>query len=135
MVKDNGAAVLEKKGAEKAEPVTLEVLLTVEPTKVELLQELAAGNVTAEVALEYLARLDAKGNKGATMKVSEKGCITFRGIPGISVKYGMSPRVETLEWLYAHEKEVRAFVSENRALIEKRSAASKAKKEAAKAAE
>jgi len=77
MSEKNGGAAVAKK---KPEPVTLDVLLTVEPTKLELLQELAAGNVTAVVAMQYLAKLEVKSYGKLSCKVSRKGAISVYGL-------------------------------------------------------
>jgi hypothetical protein len=61
-----------------------------------------------------LDQVEPKSNgRHVTMKVSEKGAITFRQVPGTSAKFGMTLYVETVEWLYANVKTVTQFIKDN----------------------
>jgi len=96
-------------------------------TKTEILEALKAGKLSVEDAA---ALLPATVTGKVTMKVSEKGCVTFRGVPGANVQYGLSLRKETIAWLYASKKEVEEFVRKNAAELEKRSEESRKAKAA-----
>lgn len=95
----------------------------------QILAQVAGGTVKPEEAGKLLNALRPEAK--TSMKVSEKGCVTFRGIPGANIRYGFSPRRETLEYLFAHEQQITEFIKKNRVEIDKRSAASRAAKEAA----
>lgn len=73
-----------------------------------------AGKIDDAEYKEVLAKLFGNGNgREVTMKVSEKGACTFRGVPGTSGKFGMTLYPETLEWLYANQKRVEQFIKDN----------------------
>ena len=101
----------------------------------DVLGLLAAGEVEVDAVARYLALLESKNgqNGGAVrMKVSDKGCVTFRGLKGTNAQFGLHLRVETLDWLYANAEKVKAFIEEHASVIAARSAASKAKSKAEK---
>ena len=100
-------------------------------SKTEIMAKLTAGEIDVQEAATLLAGQMVASGANVTMKVSEKGCITFRGLPGANVRYGFSPRKETLEWLYANREKVEAFLEKNKAEIAERSAASRAARKAA----
>ena len=98
----------------------------------EILAKLKDQKISVEEAALLLAKQMAPTvQANVTMKVSEKGCVTFRGIPGGNVRYGFSPRRETLEWLYANQEKVEAFLKGNEQEITTRSEASRLARKAA----
>jgi hypothetical protein len=96
----------------------------------DVLGLLAAGEVEVDAVSRYLLLLESKNGNGAgvRMKVSEKGCVTFRGLKGTNAQFGLHLRVETLDWLFANTGKVKEFIKEHANVIAARSAASKAKK-------
>ena len=114
-----------------ATKLTYEDLVEGGVSRHDVLGLLAAGEVEVEAVARYLSLLDSGSGQnggGARMKVSEKGCITFRGVKGTNSQFGLHLRVETLDWLYANAEKVKAFIQEHAGVIAARSAASKAKK-------
>lgn len=113
-----------------ATKLTYEDLVEGEVSRHDVLGLLAAGEVEVDAVARYLSLLESKNgqNGGARMKVSDKGCITFRGVKGTNAKFGLHLRVETLDWLYANAEKVKAFIQEHASVIAARSAASRAKK-------
>jgi hypothetical protein len=114
-----------------ATKLTYEDLVEGEVSRHDVLGLLAAGEVEVDAVARYLSLLESKNGQnggGVRMKVSEKGCITFRGVKGTNGKFGLHLRVETLDWLYANAEKVKAFIQEHASVIAARSAASKAKK-------
>ena len=99
-------------------------------SNLEILKRVVSGELTTEEADKLLSAAATSG-ANVTMKVSEKGCVTFRGLPGANVRYGFSPRRETLEWLYANKAKVEAFLKQNSKEITKRSDASREARKAA----
>jgi len=95
-------------------------------SNLEILAMVQSGKLSVEEAVKLMAT-----SGDVTMKVSEKGCVTFRGMPGANVRYGFSPRRETLEWLYANRDKVEAFLKQNEKEIRKRSDASREARKAA----
>jgi hypothetical protein len=115
-----------------ATKLTYEDLVEGDVSRHDLLGMIARRDVEVEAASRYLTLLESKNGKngknggGVRMKVSEKGCITFRGLKGTNAQFGLHLRVETLDWLYANAEKVKAFVDEHASVIAARSAASKA---------
>lgn len=114
-----------------ATKLTYEDLVEGDVSRHDVLGLLAGGDVDVDDVARYLSLLDSKNGQsggGVRMKVSEKGCVTFRGLKGTNAQFGLHLRVETLDWLYANAQKVKAFIQEHSAVIAARSAASKAKK-------
>ncbi|MFH1922711.1 MAG: hypothetical protein ABIP48_22840 [Planctomycetota bacterium] len=72
-------------GAAVAEKLSFETLTEVGVNKTTLLQELAAGNDTADVALRYLSSLDSKSVGALKCKVSRKGAVSVYGLQQMPV--------------------------------------------------
>ena len=114
-----------------ATKLTYEDLVDGGVSRDDVLGLIASGDVEVDAASRYLSLLESKNGQsggGVRMKVSEKGCVTFRGLKGTNAKFGLHLRVETLDWLSANAEKVKAFIQEHSAVIAARSAASKAKK-------
>lgn len=66
---------------------------------------------------EAVAMLDAAkatgGGQAASLKVSEKGCVQFRGVPGISIRFGLSLYPKTIEWILDNADALREFIKNN----------------------
>ena len=102
-------------------------------TQEKILAALAAKEITTEEASDCLDAI-TKPAAAFSMKVSEKGCVTFRGVPGANVQYGLSLRKESLKHLFTNRVKIEQFVKDNEKEIDKRSAESRAAAKAAKAA-
>ncbi len=81
--------------------------------KEHVLKALAAGELGVQEAMALLAKFE-RASGGGTLKVSQKGAIQFRGVPGISVKFGLTLYGKTLEWLYANRETVERFIADHR---------------------
>lgn len=93
--------------------------------------EFGAGNIPFDLVAECLdeytrintlrirAEEQAKAKAGAggafTIKVSEKGCVQMRGVPGTNVKFGFTLYATTIQWLYKPEnaEKILKFVADN----------------------
>jgi len=84
MANGNGAAVLDAP-KKAAEPVTLDTLKELAPTQRDVLKEVAAGNVTAEVAFAYFAWKDAESKGKLYCKVARKGGLSVYGLQQMPV--------------------------------------------------
>ena len=83
-------------------------------TKMEVLEQLKSGKIKIEEANALLNSMEQRSAGPFTMKVSEKGAITFRGVPGASVKFGMTLYAKGVQFILDHEKEIRAFIEKNK---------------------
>jgi len=69
-------------------------------------------DMTAEELRDLREALGVAGGR-PSLKVSEKGAVSFRQIPGASVRFGLTLYAETILWLYENQDAVRGFVREN----------------------
>ena len=77
-----------------------------------------ASNLLDEISLARVTALTAGTFK---MKVTEKGCLQFRGVPGVNVKFGLSLYVEAVEFLLDHQAEIKRYIgAQNGKLSRKR---------------
>jgi len=81
-----------------------------------ILDAVKAGLVDVAIAGDAIADMQ-KTTGPFSMKVSEKGCVTFRGLKGVSVKFGLSLYPATLQALYAKKDEIEKFMESNRAAL------------------
>jgi hypothetical protein len=88
-------------------------------TREEILSALVSGKITniAEAAALLESLTPSRAVNGFSMKVSEKGAIAFRGIPGSHHVFGTTLYAKGVLCLLEHEKEIRAFVESNRARL------------------
>ena len=87
-------------------------------TQNEILLLLAAGKLTPAEAGELLTKVNGPAVSSAPrMKVTEKGCVQFRGVPGVSVKFGATHYVSFVEWVLDHAQLVRDFIKDNDAKL------------------
>ena len=109
-------------------------------TKEQILAAVAKGPDEGGIsAAEAIGLLDALGGGGNgqvfSMKVTEKGCVGMRGLPGCNVRFGLALRVETLlAILDKHPDKIRAFIKDNAKELERLSAVSRAAAKREKAA-
>jgi hypothetical protein len=83
-------------------------------TQNEILLQLAAGKITPVEAGELLAKVNGPTvSSTPRMKVTEKGCVQFRGVPGVSVKFGATHYVSFVEWVLDHAQVVKDFIKAN----------------------
>lgn len=54
------------------------------------------------------------------LKVSEKGCLQMRGVPGAPVAFGITLYVEAVEFILDHADAIRAFVKANNAKLSRK---------------
>jgi hypothetical protein len=75
----------------------------------------ALASMTPEERARVLAEAGIRtGGLGhPSLKVSEKGGIQFRSVPGASIKFGLTLFAETVVWLYDNREEVEAFMRKN----------------------
>ncbi len=86
--------------------------------KNEILLQLAAGKITPAEAGELLTKVNGPTvSNTPRMKVTEKGCVQFRGVPGVSVKFGATHYVSFVEWVLDHAQLVRDFIKDNDAKL------------------
>jgi hypothetical protein len=114
-----------------ATKLTYEGLVEGGVSRDDVLGLIASGDVEVEAASRYLSLLESKNGQsggGARMKVSDKGCVTFRGVKGTNAQFGLHLRVKTLDWLFANAEKLKAFIREHAGVIATRSAASRASK-------
>ena len=78
-----------------------------------ILSDLSNKVISQEQASIELSAIAPARESRVTMKVSEKGCVTFRNMPGASVKFGLSLYPETLKTLFAQREAIEAFIVEN----------------------
>lgn len=82
---------------------------------------LSSGEITMEAYQEWDAqRIRSAQQKPAqsfSMKVSEKGCISIRGLRGANVKFGFTAYVSTIEDLFASREKIEAFIKQNNHLL------------------
>ena len=88
-------------------------------TREDILNQLMAGTVKIEEASKLLASIEVKNGNGApfTMKVSEKGAVSFRGVPGTHHMFGLTMYAKGVQFLIAHQKEIEAFIEKNKAVL------------------
>lgn len=93
-------------------------------TREDILKQLKSGKVTIEEAVALLATTDAPATP-FSMKVSEKGCVSFRGVPGTNGKFGLTLYAKSVQFLFSHQKDIEAFIAKNKAALswEKKAAA------------
>ena len=82
-----------------------------------ILDAVKAGLVDVNVAGQAIGEMQKSGGGQFSMKVSEKGCVSFRGMKGISVKFGLSLYPATLQALFARKEEIEKFMEANRASL------------------
>ena len=83
-------------------------------TKEQVLAALAGGQCTVDAASAWLAAHSSNGHgNGISLKVSEKGAVSIRGIKGISVKFGLTLYAVALEDLFANKDKIEAFIKAN----------------------
>ncbi len=112
--------------------MTYEQLVQAKASQHEVLAALKAGTVELEDVSRYLATLSGGTNgNGVRMKVSDKGCVHFRGLKGTNVRFGLALRVEALDWLFSHREKIERFIKDNQAEINRRSEESRAERSAA----
>jgi hypothetical protein len=72
-------------------------------------------SISAMTPDEQKALREALGVSGGkpSLKVSEKGAVSFRQIPGSSVRFGLTLYAETLLWLFENQDAVKTFVREH----------------------
>lgn len=84
-------------------------------SQAEILSMVKKGTITIEEADKLLDKAKAKGNgQSYTVKVSEKGCVQLRGVPGASIRFGLSLYPKTIQWLYEHKEELEKFIETNK---------------------
>jgi hypothetical protein len=92
----------------------------------EILAQLKSGKIKVEEAAMLLAEQMVPASSVAfTMKVSEKGCISFRGVPGTNGKFGLTLYAKSVQFLFAKRNEIEAWVKAHNAQLswEKKAAA------------
>lgn len=83
-------------------------------SKEQVLSALAGGQCTVDAASAWLAAHTSNGHSnGMSLKVSEKGAISVRGIKGISVKFGLTLYAVAFEELFANKDKIEAFIKAN----------------------
>ena len=101
-------------------------------TTEDILKGLASKTITVDQAMAMIAALETSP---IGMKMSEKGCVTFTGLPGTHFKFGLSMYPKTVEALFANKDAIEGFLKDNAVELSKRGEASKAASQAVKAAE
>lgn len=48
-----------------------------------------------------------------SMKVSEKGAVSLRGVPGCNIRFGLTLYAEALEFLFSHREQIERFIADN----------------------
>jgi hypothetical protein len=90
-------------------------------TRDEVLVALKAGKLSVEDAGKALTALEPVVARAPfVMKVSEKGCITFRGVPGTHHSFGLSLYAEGVEYLLAKATEIKAFIAKNNGALSRK---------------
>lgn len=81
----------------------------------DVLNKLANNEITAEQAGELLkAAMPAERGKATPrLKITEKGCLGMRGVPGTNVKFGLSLYATTVEWILDNADTLKQFISDN----------------------
>jgi hypothetical protein len=83
-------------------------------TKEQVLAALASGQMTVDAASAWLSAHSGNGHSnGISLKVSEKGAVSIRGIKGVSVKFGLTLYAAALEDLFANKDKIEAFIKAN----------------------
>lgn len=77
----------------------------------EILFLVKSGKLSVEDASRQLESLAPSAP--FSMKVSEKGAITFRGVPGSHHLFGLSIYAKGVEFLLAHKAEIEGFIKAN----------------------
>jgi hypothetical protein len=86
-----------------------------------LLSQVAAGTLSVSDAAKLMPPAQCSGaGANVKLKVSEKGCITFRNAPGVSVKFGATHYVSFVEWILDNQETVRKFIADNAKLLARR---------------
>lgn len=69
--------------------------------------------IEARITAQIKAAMPKQSGQSFSMKVSEKGGISIRGIRGISVKFGLTLYVAAYEDLFSRQDEIKAFIAAN----------------------
>lgn len=94
--------------------ITEKTTLTVE----EICTLLAQQKITPIEAAQMISAVQSAGNgKTYDVGVSEKGCVSFKRVPGTNGKFGLSMYPVTLQWLFAHREEIEKFMEDNKAKL------------------
>lgn len=78
-----------------------------------VLDGVSKGTLTLDAA-RVLLEPAPRGRVQFSMKVSEKGAITFRGVPGTHHSFGLTLYGKTIEFLFSHKEEIEQFIAANR---------------------
>ncbi len=86
-------------------------------SNLEVLELLKSGKITVSEAAQTLQQFSSAPSAPFTMKVSEKGALTFRGVPGTHHLFGLSIYAKGVEFLFAHKAQIEAFIKANHAKL------------------
>ena len=81
------------------------------------------GDLFAVIAAQQAMAVAAASKRPAgnpKLKVGEKGGIVFRGIPGVSVQYGLTLYASAAEWLLDNAELVRKFIADNNSKLSRK---------------
>lgn len=94
-------------------------------SKAEIVAQLAAGTLTADVALTMLNALEVKavGDEFRQIKLSEKGAINLGRIPGANAQFGCVMYASALEYILKHQDKIKQFISDNAGKVSRKAAA------------
>lgn len=84
-------------------------------------QEILVAVQTGALSIADASKLLPSGGAAPfTIKVSEKGAIQMRGVPGASVKFGLTLYASAIEFLFANRERIEKFIADNSADISRK---------------